>query len=304
MVSGEQIRAWIDSAAKLIAALVAATAVLAAAIIGARFESKLTSVSLLSQREDSESRIRSSMFQSLVDPIIRSSQEDTFDPLRYRVLVEVLTLNFHDQVEVKPLLIDVDQILTEIDDVAGRRSIRSIARRVIDRQITTLSATSHVVHGQPAKAQTFYFSPDIPGDKPFANCEVGTLANPAPLSRGNVCSASLDASYYLQIQLAEPDFDASTASVNVTICNKEPPCVEERHRITAFSFTLTHFDFPLTDNSQVDPDHRFAISLYAMDKGEPIAIKVIWFPEGFVTARERPMNYLTLRKVLGVDGEE
>jgi hypothetical protein len=47
MYNGAEIRAWIESSAKLIAALVAAGAVLAGSIIAANYESKLTSVNLL-----------------------------------------------------------------------------------------------------------------------------------------------------------------------------------------------------------------------------------------------------------------
>ena len=312
-----------DSTAKLIAALVAAGAVLAGSIIAANYESKLTSVSLLSQREDSESRIRSSMFQSLVAPIIRSSQQDRLDPTRYRVLVEVLTLNFHDQVEVKPLLSDVDRILSEANDEPGRRSIRSIARRVIDRQIATLSGTSYAVHDKPVKADTFYFQSAISDGTSTesdgtstesdgtsteivistSHCKGETLKTAASAPGGIVCSESSDNKYHLEIILGTPDISAVKVPVYITICKKKPPCIEKEDRVTEFDFTLTHFDFPLTDNAQIDADHRFAISLYSMEVEQPIVIKVIWFPKGFVTSRERPMDYLTLRKILGVSSE-
>jgi hypothetical protein len=338
MYNGAEIRAWIESSAKLIAALVAAGAVLAGSIIAANYESKLTSVNLLSQREDSESRIRSSMFQTLVEPITRLSKGDRLDPTRYRVLVEVLTLNFHDQVEVKPLLSDVDRILSEENDQLGRRSIRSIARRVIDRQIASLSGTSHAVHGKPAKADTFYFQPVISdatstesdatstesdatstesdatstesdatsteSDATSAShCQGTSLEQAASTPGGIVCSESPDKKYHLEIILGAPEIDDFKAPIYITICKRKPPCGREQDIIRKFDFTLTHFDFPLTDNSQIDPELRFAISLYSMEVEQPIVIKVIWFPKGFVTARERPMNYLTLRKILDVEGE-
>jgi hypothetical protein len=314
MYNGAEIRAWIESSAKLIAALVAAGAVLAGSIIAANYESKLTSVNLLSQREDSESRIRSSMFQTLVEPITRLSKGDRLDPTRYRVLVEVLTLNFHDQVEVKPLLSDVDRILSEENDQLGRRSIRSIARRVIDRQIASLSGTSHAVHGKPAKADTFYFQPDATSTESDAtstesdatsasHCQGTSLEQAASTPGGIVCSESPDKKYHLEIILGAPEIDDFKAPIYITICKRKPPCGREQDIIRKFDFTLTHFDFPLTDNSQIDPELRFAISLYSMEVEQPIVIKVIWFPKGFVTARERPMNYLTLRKILDVEGE-
>lgn len=300
MLPGAEIRAWLESLAKFIAASIAAIAVVAATLIGASYESKLASVTLLSQREDAESRIRSSMFQSLVQPVIGLSPEKKLDPERYRVLVELLTLNFHDQFEVKPLLSDVDRILAEEADELGRDSLQSIARRVIDRQITSLSSTSQLAQGKPATVRKFFFK-SVPSDDVIEElCQEGTAIKYAALT-GAVCSVSPDGKYYLQIHVSSPNFKTNTVRVGITVCKNPPPCIDSDDIVNAFGFDLTHFDFPLTDNSQIDPKHRFAISLYSLKNEEsPIIIKLVWFPVGFITARERPMNYLTLRRALGV----
>ncbi len=101
--------------------------------------------------------------------------------------------------------------------------------------------------------------------------------------------------------MSSPNLKTATVRVAITICKEEPPCIEDANIVRSFGFGLTHFDFPLTDNSQIDPEHRFAISLYSRSEEQSvIIIKLVWFPVGFITARERPMNYLTLRKALGV----
>ena len=306
----ERFRLWLESSAKFVASIVAAIAVVSAAIIGARYESKLTTVSLLSQREDAESRIRSSMFQTLVEPVTRLSPGTEVDPNRYLVLVNLLTLNFHDQFEVKPLLADADRILANEKNSSGRRALRSVARRVIDRQITSLSSTSETAYGVPIKSEIFFFEPEASDDQfAPAPCQPGTDENPAVLT-GNVCSASPDDKYHVELLLDSPDFDDTTIRAAVTICRAKPPCLEETDRVRSFRFTLTHFDFPLTDNTQIDSDHRFSVSLYSMrtrddptrTDTEPIIVKLTWFPAGFVSSSERPINYLTLRKTLGVDG--
>ena len=94
--TGAEKRAWVETGIKFIATFIAAGAVIAGTIVGARYESKLSSVNLLSDRENAESNIRASMFQSLVQPLIGLSPDQRIDADRYRVLVELLTLNLHD----------------------------------------------------------------------------------------------------------------------------------------------------------------------------------------------------------------
>lgn len=302
-MSGAEIRAWLESSAKFIASFVAAGAVVSATFIGARYESKLSSVNLMSERENAESSIRSAMFQSLVQPLTSLSPDQQLNPDRYRVLVELLTLNFHDQFEVKPLLDDVDRILGKNKE--GRKSLRSVARRIIDRQIASLSGTSQIVWGKPAKVEAFFFNSTGDGSSETRSCQSGASDSPIVLG-STACSVSPDGKYHLEIGVFDPDPKNTTVKVGITICRKAAQCsVGGEDWLRSFSFRLTHFDFPLTDNAPIDPDHRFAISLYSYrEEGAPIIMKLVWFPLGFITARERPMNYQVLRKALGIDETE
>jgi len=298
----EEIRLWLETGAKFIAASIAAIAVVAATVIGASYEKKLSSINLLSQRENAESGVRSAMFGSLVRPLIEVSPNQKLDPSRYRVIVELLTLNFHDQFEVKPLLYDADQVLAGIDDVAGRRSLRSVSRRIIDRQITSLSGTAQIAHGKPAKVEEPWFNSIRGADDIAERCSPGNSQSPVMIG-GSFCSQSPDGKYHLEIRLDDADFQETTATASITICRATPQCgVGDANYVLGYNFRLTHFDFPLTDNSQIDPQHRFAISLYSYKvEGGPIIVKLVWFPLGFITARERPMNYVLLREALDID---
>ena len=67
------------------------------------------------------------------------------DPIRYAVLAELLTLNFHEHFELKPLLQDADDRLAtyqggiKAEAIAEARSdLRQAAHRVIQRQIAQL----------------------------------------------------------------------------------------------------------------------------------------------------------------------
>lgn len=70
-------------------------------------------------------------------------------------------------------------------------------------------------------------------------------------------------------------------------------------------FTVSPYDFPLTDNAQLDVSRRFAVNLYYATEIEPqkpmILLKLVWFPEGYITERERPINYYEVNRMLGVE---
>ena len=89
----------VDGSAKIIAA----GAIVAAAIIANNFQSKMSTISLLSNRELAESQLRGEMFANLISPIIGSRDENNkYDPRREQLLVELLALNFHEHFESKP----------------------------------------------------------------------------------------------------------------------------------------------------------------------------------------------------------
>jgi len=111
-----------------------------------RNQNKQAAFTILSQREQAESQLRASMFSDLIDPIIGPRSGNEISAERERLMVELLTLNFHEHFEFKPLLLHVDQRLaskniegmSKEEAIKERNSLRSVARRVIGRQIAVL----------------------------------------------------------------------------------------------------------------------------------------------------------------------
>ena len=124
-----------------------------------------------------------------------------------------------------------------------------------------------------------------------------------------VCFRSPDRKYVLGIGLHW--FKRSTLRANVYATVMSADLTKS---IWYRTFTVTPFDFPLTDNSRIDSSHRFALNLYdIIESGNGVEtegqtkipsyqlqFEVVWFPKGYVTERERPVNYLELRKFLDV----
>ena len=92
---------WLDVVMKLTVPLGA----IVAAWLANHFEQNRANLQLINQREQAESSLRATMFGQLISPIAGpNAGGDNLDPIRYAVLAELLTLNFHEHFELGPLL--------------------------------------------------------------------------------------------------------------------------------------------------------------------------------------------------------
>src|SRR6188768_3836977 len=93
-------------ALEVLAKLVGASAVLVVALFANSLQSRLTGVSIQSQREQAESQLRASMFNSLIGPIAGIQGDKPMSADREHVLTALLALNFNENFEMKPLMED------------------------------------------------------------------------------------------------------------------------------------------------------------------------------------------------------
>src|SRR2546421_875002 len=133
---------WLEVLAKL----VGASAVLVVALFANSLQSRLTGVSIQSQREQAESQLRASMFNSLIAPIAGPQVGEKPMPAdREVILTELLALNFNENFEMKPLMEDAIKRLAaentakSKDGVDPRDALWSIARRIAERQKASIA---------------------------------------------------------------------------------------------------------------------------------------------------------------------
>ncbi len=316
--ASEEWRNWLDVVAKLLGAV----AVVWLGWVGHLYQSSLSATSLLNQREQAESQLRAAMLHDLIEPVIGHPQAlKDIDPERERLLVELLTLNFHDHFEFKPLL---EEAFKRQRGKEGRDRLESVARRVIDRQINMLMAISETMGGSfKSEAKTYAFAEsawrETPNPSPPASsgrCLVEARSD-APgdfdgLTTKPICASSPDKNLCLEIVLYKPDYKYKSVLADMKVyatgsagCDKLRT-EESRDKPIVFlpGVQVSVFDFPLSDNTEIDPRHRFAVSLYYMGgAGDAMQFKLVWFPEGYVADRERPVNYTDVRRLLGVQKE-
>jgi hypothetical protein len=300
---------WLDVLMKLTVPLGA----IVAAWLANHFEQNRANLQLINQREQAESSLRATMFGQLIAPIAGPGESGAeLDPVRYSILAELLTLNFHEHFELKPLLQDADERLAKYtgtippeEILEARSDLREAAHRVIQRQMAQLWDDEIVQCTPVARMETtfqFVSDPELEGS--FAQAaDSGTVLVPGnALKAFNVSSP--DCRDTLSIVFDKADFFSE--SVHVLISPASPTAASTDYR---FDFDLTSFAFPFTDNALLPNGNRFAFFIKDVSKLDDTGtIKIMrvglrWFPRNYYPPTERPTDYKEFRRALGDSGK-
>lgn len=312
----ESLRNWVDIVAKL-AATVAAAVV---AFVGYNFQSRASLSTLINQREMAESTLRANMLRDLVQPIIgnNGAASENANLERQRLLAEMVTLNFHDHFEFKPLLQEVDDRLLGADEAVGHEKLAGVARRIVDRQINMLTSIDGISKNGGTdgyKSKTIRINLERAKDYSSpVDCVIGHDNTTTPFNNSaSICVSSPDDKACLLLNFYSPNYKKKSMVMLTSVYpnrNNSSDCApRSANDITALKTvqildesTLSIFDFPLTDNAKIMLDgneYRFSASLYRINTDkESITLKLVWFPQGYVTERERPINQAQFVKFL------
>jgi hypothetical protein len=299
---------WLDVVMKLTVPLGA----IVAAWLANHFEQNRANLQLINQREQAESSLRATMFGQLIAPIAGpdGSNADT-DPVRYAVLAQLLTLNFHEHFELRPLLQDADDRLSKYKGTiapeaiqTARSNLRQAARRVIQRQISQLWEDK-VAACTPAASMetTFQFVSDPELEESFSQSDSSSVLVPSKELKSFRVS-SPDCRDTLSIVFDKPDLFAERVHVLITPASPTPATADYR-----FDFDLTSFAFPFTDNAVLPNGNRFAFFVKDVSQLDDAGTSKImrvglrWFPQNYYPPTERPTDYKEFRKALGGSGE-
>ena len=316
------IKSWVREILGWIVKLLPVIATVLVAVVADNYKASLTASTLLSEREKADSQLRSEMFSKLVDPIsgARSGAEVSLE--REQLLAELLSLNFHEHIGLKPLLSYVDTRLAResvnIDEAkanaarSARQSFRSVARTVISRQTAMLTRSSDETND---------------GSTQIQNVDIGMLISDRAISDKLKEAAQVKLfgeliqienpmrTHRLYLTVSRPDWNNESFHVEVVICAVTPAGEVE---LAERDFELSWFDFPLTDNTLLGDGTRFAIVLEQIydtngrfnddepvqttsDATRRVKLSIVWFPRDYIAARERPTNYREFRRSLRLD---
>jgi len=313
---------WLEVLAKL----VGASAVLVVALFANSLQSRLTGVSIQSQREQAESQLRASMFNSLISPIAGPQTGDKPMPAdREVVLTELLMLNFNENFEMKPLMehaikgLAAGKAADPKDGEDPREALWSIARRIAERQKASIGREWSASESSKSSG-LFSLGSILPPWKSSADATAGcrvyylnldarTERHGEPVSPDADCQVSAafrdivdlkspDGNYTLRLVAANPNWEDQTIRVS-----SQPFLsgqINPKPTDTQYNFTLTWIDLPLTDNTLLPDGNRYATYIRSFyNDFKTVSVTVMWFPKGYFTPRERPLNYNEVQELLG-----
>ena len=299
---------WLDTAAKLLGAL----AVVAVAFIANTIQGRISAISIQSQREQAESQLRATMFTSLIGPIAGSQKDGaSISPDREELLAELLDLNFSENFELKPLMEDASNrraaaasikstIPAEGPDV--REHLWSLSRRIAERQKASIAREwetyrSSQSPGSPQGCEVYYVTLDERPRGPDI-IKAGRECQVAVAFKETLDLISPDGRYTLRMVVAEANWKDQTVRVSAQpfLSGQGNPKPTD----PSYSFSLTWFDLPLTDNTLLPDGNRFAAYLRILyPELKKVVVAVMWFPKGYFTPRERPLNYREVQALMG-----
>lgn len=302
--SGRTLDWWIDVFAKFATPLVLGILTVIASVKASAIQSKLSTATLLSEREKAESQLRATMFDSLIGPIVGSEKKGDIPIDRERLLVELVALNFHEHFEVKPLFERLDQKLQGMKK--ERESLRSVARRIVDRQIAMLQKEAGRKGSEEKGAKVYSL---IVTEQPKTESQQKYLEM---LKKGESKVYSLeevipdlispDKRYKLAMLVTSPPREGAELP-SEDMWKEQKFTVEVYDNSSVVShITATWADLPLTDNTLFPDGNRFAIVVYRVQDDAPlrnVMLKFIWFPKEYFTPRERPLNYGEFLELVG-----
>jgi hypothetical protein len=319
----ERPKSRIIEALEVLAKLIGASAVLVVALFANSLQSRLTGVSIQSQREQAESQLRAGMFSSLISPIGGGSDKQMAAD-REMLLAELLALNFNENFEMKPLMEDaLKRIVAEKgkktkEGEDTREPLWTIARRISERQKASIgrewaASEANKPSGLPPLASVFRsWKSDADSSTPgcafySVNLDQTTELKGEPLTSNVDCQVagtfgdivdlkSPDGIYTLRMVAVHPNWEDQTISVSAQpfLSMQKSP----RPTDTQYKFELSWLDLPLTDNTVLSDGNRFAIYMRTFYSGT-VSVTVMWFPKGYFTPRERPLNYSEVQELWG-----
>ena len=313
-------RAWgaFKELADLLAKIAIPLLAVVVGLVGWKVQQGLTTSQLLNQREQSDTTIRAEMFKALSDKVFRTA-EGKLPPEQRAVFAELLALNFHQHIEVKPLMIDVERELFEAGKPKEIQELRAVARRVRARQVQWLTrsvarnASSAPVDGIPhaaAPESVSYIAVQEQGEEPINN--VPSVRSPCEISPDEgvnvrratpVFFVSPSGKDLLAISANDLDFSRDVFRLAIRIMpatqkviEPEVPTanggnVEPSLESRALEFSITWYDFPMTDNTLLKSGLRYAVFLDQVCPVQRVVrLGVLWFPTDFYPAFERPIS--------------
>ena len=217
---------------------------------------------LMSSREMAESALRKDMFLSIIQTFFRPDPTG-FSDLEARMLnLELLTYNFHESLNLKPLFAHMDRVIAKSPD-PGREAyetrLRQMTREVATRQLVLLEQVG----------QKFSRTIDFEMLK-----KEGYLELPPE----TLVLADREREFALTVLGLNPQ----TREIRMEMGVRTKGDIEEQIR----RFSVGPYDFPMIDNTRLSNDQRAAVVLTQAGP-DSAEITLVYFPGSYASLKEK-----------------
>ena len=220
---------------------------------------------LTTSREQADSALRKDMFLSIIDTFQRPESSG----LEAKMLnLELLTYNFHDSLNLKPLFAHMARLIAQTPDPQQQRGfntrLNQIGRDIATRQLVLLEQVG----------KKFSRSIDFEKLKTEGILELTPetlkLAGPA---------GEIVREFSLSVLNVVPE----TREIRVEMGIRTP---QESSAMQLRKFQIGNFDFPMIDNTRLSKDQRAAVVI--TQSGETSAeITLVYFPGSYASLKEK-----------------
>jgi hypothetical protein len=322
---------WIEVISK---ALIAAAGV-GITVLGYYYQNNATKTELLLQQEKGDIEIRAQMFSKITDHIMGENNSAASSPIEQSLLTQMLALNFHELIELKPLMLNLDRELTKCENTdpecgQAKDELKSVSRRIRDRQLSTLIVQSEVKNRKDYNdSRVVYFSA-IQNKKLGSkdSCSIPELQDSNLPSR-NICFGSPliidDFHENKSVQITVNEADWKNAAFEVSFISNldrfvppEIPPNQTRKKVETCipkedtnvgsipntkpglnKFNITQYDLPFTDNTLKPDGRRYSVFIDKVCRGQnstggSVRLGVLFFPKDYYPSRDRPSSYSDL----------
>jgi hypothetical protein len=209
-------------------------------------------VQIMTQREQSDSALRSQMFNALIGSYF--GKEILSDPEKQMTYLHLLTLNFQDFFDARPLYEDLNKRVNP----EQRTRLLAIARDAADRQVNLLTKPN----SEPIELRLCVDETE--------DCK----------QMGTFTLKGRESPYPFAVSLQEVDPSEITVRVS---------SAAENFNFKTIQFTMSYFDTPFMNNTKLMDGSRFSFVLRNADPARKMAtIEVVSFPEEYMNLRDRP----------------
>lgn len=220
---------------------------------------------LMSRREEAESALRKDMFVSIIQSFLHPGSVS----LDERVLnLELLSYNFHESLNLKPLFVYLDKKIHSSNDPAKeeyQNRLFAVANEISRKQML-------VLEGAGAKFDRIV---DVSALKESPG---GIELEPAVLTVDGI-----ERRFSLFVLTADP----RTREIQTRLEVRTPMDTLGSVETSSAEFWTGFFDFPMIDNTRLSHDQRCSVVLNAFE-GELADITLAYFPGSYASLKEKP----------------